>query len=311
MSGAVTSPAVVGRPLAISVLLGLSGWVAGGFLLMFVAMLFRPDAPAEAAFTGLLLLGAAWGLFKVDEDGGQVFVTQFALALSIAGQCLVLYAMTKDARGIVPIAAAALLLQTVLLAVMPNRLHRTLSTFFALIAWAVTLRFSLLDEPGFWRARPDASPASLPVALLAWGLTWGPVAGLLWGLVRGRASGPGHPWGAALSSIVTGLIGGLAFATFASQPWALVLGLRDTQGGWGGLALWPLLSALAAVGALMAAFELRRRALMALCVVAALLHVGLFYHALGLSLLAKSLLMLVMGVVMLGAAHALRAKESA
>ena len=42
----------------------------------------------------------------------EAFVAQLALALSVAGQCLVLYAMGKDARGIAPIATAALVLQT-------------------------------------------------------------------------------------------------------------------------------------------------------------------------------------------------------
>ena len=39
--------------------------------------------------------------------------------------------------------------------VMPNRLHRTLSAFFATIAWVLTVRFVLLGEPEFWRGQHE------------------------------------------------------------------------------------------------------------------------------------------------------------
>lgn len=299
------------RPLAVSLLLGISGWVAGCFMLMVVGLLFRPDSASQAAFSGVFLLGAAWGLFKADSDGTHVFVAQLALALSIAGQCLVLFAMTKDAHGIAPISGAALLLQSVLALVMPNRLHRTLSTFFALIAWALTVRFALFGEPVDWYHRATPHGASLPAALAGWMLVWVPVAALLWSAIRSEASWAGHSWAPALSSIITGLIGGLAFATLASHPFESFRWFGGQAVGVDYLALWPLLSALGALGALTAAFELRQRGLMAMCVVAALLHISHFYYTLGASLLIKSLLMVTMGAVCLVGAHSLRAKEPA
>ena len=176
------------RPLAISLLLGASGWVAGVFMLIFVAMLFHPDNAGQAAVSGAVLLAAAWGLFKVDRDGEQVFVAQLALALSIAGQCLMLFAMSEHAHGIAPIASAALPLQTVLALAMPNRLHRTLSTLFATIAWALTLRFALFGEPDLWHGGSASPVAALPAALAGWLLAWGPVvAGLWWAIRRERA----------------------------------------------------------------------------------------------------------------------------
>ena len=190
MSTALPTPTAPAhdRPLAISRLLGASGWVAGVFMLAFVAMLFHPDNAAQAAVSGAVLLAAAWGLFKVDGDGAQVFVAQLGLTLSIAGQCLMLYAMSEHANGIAPIASAALVLQTALALMMPNRLHRTLSTLFATIAWALTVRFALFGEPEFWRANESARTASLPTALAGWLAAWGPVgAGLGW-LIRGEAA---------------------------------------------------------------------------------------------------------------------------
>lgn len=306
MSDVATGAPVHERPLAISLLLGISGWVAGGFLLLFVVLLFHPDTAGQAAFAGLIMLGAAWGLFKVDGEGSQVFVSQFAMTLSVAGQCLALYAMAKDLHSLAQISGAALVLQVALLLVMPNGPHRTLSTLFALIAWAMTVRFGLFGGPSYASGDTTRYIPSLPAALAAWVLAWGPVVAMLWWCLRQRKA-----WAPALSAVIAGLIGGLAFATLASYPFEASRWFGNDQRSMGGLAMWPVLSAVGALCALMASFELRSRGLMAMCLIAALLHVGHFYYALGVSLLAKSLLMLVVGAACLAAAHALRTKEAA
>src|SRR4029453_12126408 len=69
------------RPWYIGLLLGVSGWVAGIFVLVFIFMLYELRSPASAMFIGAGLLGAAWGLFRVDRDG--TFISQLALALSV------------------------------------------------------------------------------------------------------------------------------------------------------------------------------------------------------------------------------------
>lgn len=311
MNPLATPPATPDRPLAIGLLLGLSGWAAGIFVLFWVMLLFRPESAGQGAVSGAFLLAAAWGLFMATRDGEHVFVAQLALALSIAGQCLALYAMTKDARGIAPIAGAALVLQTVLALAMPNRLHRTLSTLFATIAWALTLRFALFGDPTFATRGAALHAVSLAATLGGWLLAWCPVGAALWWAIRNEADWESHGWGSLTRPIVDGLIVGLAVATLASQPFesARWLGGGDPDGG--NLALWPLLSALGALGALAAAFALRRSGLMVLCAVAALLHLACFYYALGTSLLVKSLLMLAMGTVFLGAARLLGSKEPA
>ncbi|MES3013031.1 MAG: DUF4401 domain-containing protein [Pseudomonadota bacterium] len=284
--------AVHDRPWYIGLLLGVSGWLAGLFLLGFVALLFQPNKPPEAAFAGAVLLAAAWGLFKADRDGA--FVTQLALALSIAGQCLMLFAMNEHARSLGPIAASALLLQVVLALVMPNPLHRLLSTFFATIAWALTVRFALFGEPEFWHAE-RAVTASLGQSLGGWLLAWLPVGAGLLLLMRNEPGWMARGWQPVARPVLTGLIVGLALATVASQPFESFrwLGAGPAQQNW--LAVWPMLSALAALGGIAAAFALRSRALMGACALAVLLHVSHFYYALGTSLLLKSLLMLAMG----------------
>ena len=113
--------------------------------------------------------------------------------------------------------------------------------------------------------------------------------------------------GAGAAPALAGVIVGIAFATLASEPlesfrwW----GNAPVRQDW--LALWPLLSAGAALAAVAASFALGSRALMGACIAAVLLHVSHFYYALGTSLLLKSLLALAMGVALLIAARRLRA----
>jgi len=304
------SPAIADRPLAISLLLGVSGWVAGVFVLLFVALLFQPHGAGQAAITGAVLLAAAWGLLVAERDGQSIFVAQIGIALSIAGQCLAVYAMSDEARGVAGVAHAALLLQVVLALVMPSRLHRTLSTLFATIAWALTLHFALLGEQGGWSPLDDLRPASLPVALADWLLAWGPVAAALWWSIRHEAAWATRAWAPVVPPIRSGLVVGLAVATLASHPFESFRWI-DGHAAADSAALWPLLSAFGALGALAAGFALRRGGLMALCATAALLHVVQFYFALGATLLVKSLLMLALGAVFVVAARALQAKDTA
>jgi lipid-A-disaccharide synthase-like uncharacterized protein len=311
MNPLATPAAAPDRPLAIGLLLGVSGWAAGLFVLFFVVLLFHPESAGQAAISGAILLGAAWALFMAARDGEPVFVAQLALALSIAGQCLALYAMTKGSHGIAPIAGAALALQGVLALAMPNRLHRTLSTLFATIAWALTLRFALFGEPGYAPRGEALHAISLVAALGGWLLAWCPVAAALWWASRKEADWVSGGWASLTRPVVDGLIVGLAVATLASQPFESFRWFGDGGADAGNLALWPLLSALGALGALAAAFALRRPGLMVLCAIATPLHVAHFYYALGTSLLAKSLLMLAMGAAFLVAARFLRSKEPA
>lgn len=300
------APTAPARPWYIGLLLGASGWLAGGFLLAFVALLFQPDSAGAAAFSGAVLLAAAWGLFKADRDAA--FTSQLALALSFAGQCLMLFAMTEPTHALAAVAGAAFVLQALMLLLMPNRLHRVMSALFALIAWALMWRFGWFGEPT-WSGSNGTAP-SLLAALAGWALTWLPAGAALWWLIHHEPAWIARGWAPLLRPALTGLIVGIAFATLVSYPlesfrwW----GSAPVRQDW--LALWPLLSAGAALAAVAAAFALGSRALMGACIVAVLLHVSHFYYALGTSLLLKSFLMLLMGAALLGAARWLAAKPN-
>lgn len=292
------------RPWYIGLLLGTAGWFAGLFALVFVFMLFKPNSAGGGLVTGVVLLGAAWGLFMADREGA--FVSQLALALSIAGQFAALFGIHefffKASNSIAGVAVIALVLQALLVLAMPNRLHRTMSTLFACTAWAIAVRYTLWDEPG----RSSQSPPSLGLVLLGFAIAWLPVGAKLYALIRTEARWIAEGWQALLRPVAIGLIAGLAVATLLSYPLDTLswdMGAR-ARGNW--LALWPLLSALSALGALAGAFALGNRGLMGVCGVAVLLHVSHFYYAMGTTLMIKSLTMLALGAALLAAAQFLK-----
>jgi hypothetical protein len=294
------------RPWYIGLLLGVAGWFAGILVLVFVAAAFH-SAPT---FAGLGLLAAAWGLYKVDRDGA--FVSQVALAFSIAGQLALMAGLHESIfkgirESIASISFVALVIQLALVALMPNRLHRSMSTIFACIAWAAFVRYGLWDQP-FWAGmRAGASlPALSPaMAILGWFVAWAPAGAGLYLLVRKEAAWMAAGRAEVARPIAAGLILGLAFATILSHPFeSFSLFGGAPRVGW--LALWPILSALASLGALAAAFALGKRGLMGLCVLASLIHVAHFYYAMGGSLLVKSVLMLAMGVACIAVARVVR-----
>ena len=296
-------PLAAERPWYIGLLLGTAGWIAGLFALVFIGALFHK---AGALLGAPLLLAAAWGLYKVDREGA--FVSQLALALSVAGQFLAVFwlgdTFFKSTHSLAGIAFAALVLQLVLLVVMPNRLHRTMSALFAVIAWAVFVRYGMWDEP-FWDSRRK-EPLTLPLALGGWAIVWLPAAGLLYLIIRREAEWMARGWQEMMRPAAVGLIVALAVTTLISQPFETFPWMSSSAPGQGGKAIWPLLSAGAALGALVAAFALGNRGLAATCIIAALMHMSHFYYAMGTSLLTKSLTMIAAGAILLWSARSMR-----
>jgi hypothetical protein len=294
------------RPWYVSVLLGGAGWLAAIFLLFFVlaAIFSTGESLAKALVAGALLIGAAAGLYRAAGDGA--FAGQLALALSIAGQCLLLLGVVNGssldrAGAIATLALAATVLQVAMVAIMPSRIHRGMSTLFACMAWALVVRYGLWDDPATSRLGLRSVSHALG-SIAGWLLTWLPVAALL-GLLAARAPA----WrGSARESIArpvaAGLVASLALATLLSEPIEAIAFLAMPGLAHGGIAWFPFLSSIAALGALAAAFALGSRGLMALSIAAALLHLAHFYYAMGTTLLVKSAIMIAIGWALLAGA---------
>ena len=131
-------------PWYIKAMQGFAGWFAALFMLGFVAALFewifRYDNEVLLFIVGLLCCGAAYLIFRSQRHAP--FLEQLALATSLCGQFMVGWALfdifsIRETSAFLALAA----FQCILAIVMPNFLHRVISTWFAMIAlfWGLNL----------------------------------------------------------------------------------------------------------------------------------------------------------------------------
>jgi len=145
VEGEMPVPDRSASPWYVRVMLGVAGWIGAGFLLGFVgaAFAFLMKDPGSALLTGAACCGGAFVLFR-SLDGND-FAEQFGLAVSLAGQGLMIvgFADIFDSRGpLLYIAIAAM--QIALALNVPNFLHRLLATCGAAIAVALAINAAKL-----------------------------------------------------------------------------------------------------------------------------------------------------------------------
>jgi len=286
------------RPWYISVVLGGAGWLAGLFALAFVGVLFTPEPAGGFAVAGMIMLAAAFGLYAA---GRQAFFDQLALALSIAGQLALAWAAAQATESAAGTAALVTLMQVVLLIVMPNRMAKVLSAFFACIAWALAVRFALWGETTMSDVRAQVP---LGLALVSWLVIWVPLIAASQALIALEARWMAEGWRSIARAAQSGLLMALAIATWASEPLgSLVFWTPSGAAYVNWLVLWPLLGAATALFAAICAYRLQNRALVGLAIAGALLHVMQFYYMLGTTLVVKSMIMLAVGAVLIVAAR--------
>lgn len=292
-----------GRPWFISIVLGVSGWLAGVCVLVLVGILFEPNSTGAIAVIGSLLLAAAFALYVADRD--SQFSDQFALALSVAGQLAMVWAAFEANHSEATTAALTCAMQVVLLFVMPNPFAKMLAAFFACCAWALAVRFAWWGSSTYHAVQDVA----LGPALIGWLVVWLPIVGTIHALINNEGRWMAGAVRRIARPALIGLLVSLSLATWMSEPLGSLM-FWDGQSKTNWLALWPLLSAIGALLAVLYAFQLRSRALIGVASVGALLHVSHFYYLLGLSLLIKSCIMLGVGVLALLAATWLQRRGS-
>jgi len=301
------------RPWFVALMLGIAGWVAGVLLLGFIAVALDTDSRVTIFVVGLVLLASAWALYYADRDA--VFLDQLALALSIAGQCAVAVAALADVRSNFVIAAALFTLQLAVLAIMPNRTARTLAALFATMAWVFAVRFAMFSGHGddlFFGSGEDLARFGGASMAIDWLITWLPLLLLTTWLIRREVDWMASRLRAFARPILTGTILGLAVGGVVTEPFiVLAFGIDSAGIGYRWQAIFPLLSIALAVYAAWCAFRLRSAGLSGFAIVAALVHLGRFYYLYGTSLLWKSVIMLCLGAVLLGAGELLRRRPIA
>lgn len=140
VTGEVPQPQEIESPWYVRLLIGFSGWLAAIFLLAFFAVGFEfiyRHVAAAIILGGLMLVLAYMILLKKPESD---FANQFALAVSFAGQFLIMFGLFSDghffAKSISWLSLAVI--QVALAIVMPNYVHRVWSAFAAAMALSFT-----------------------------------------------------------------------------------------------------------------------------------------------------------------------------
>jgi hypothetical protein len=321
-------------PWYVRAMLGAAGWIGALFLTAFIgaAFYFVMENAASAMIVGLILCGAAFGLFM--RFDGNDFVEQFALVISLLGQvmlCIGLGQLLEKQEAAFYLAVAAV--EAGLVLAVPNFLHRVLAACGAAVAIALAINALQLHgltapilcaglawiwlEPARWATggrlwRPVGYGLVLALILVeTFRLAGGPS---LFGMAAERPSwialhGPliGRALAAAILVWTASAIArreGFAANTrtmVAACAAALVIGLL-------GLGAPGFASALIV---LLLGFAAGNRLLLALGILSLLGFVSHFYYSLHATLLEKSGLMAVTGVVLLAAFVLLRRRPPA
>lgn len=127
-------------PWYVRVMLGIAGWVGALFLLGFVAvgLSFVVESTAGSLTAGVLLTGIAVALFRALGDND--FIAQFAFAISLAGQVLILLGLAQWLNeDTAKVAFCTMLLGTALFWLVDQFLHRFWSALVIVASGALVI----------------------------------------------------------------------------------------------------------------------------------------------------------------------------
>ena len=132
-------------PWFVRVLVGFGGWVASLCFLGFIVVARMLDSKGNAVAIGLLMV-VSTAVLRFRARGP--FSSQLALAGSLAGQGLVVFGLSDLIRSTPTAAALSFVFEVALVVGHVDRVHRFLSTIFAVIALAVWMRAG--EVPAAW-----------------------------------------------------------------------------------------------------------------------------------------------------------------
>jgi hypothetical protein len=129
---------VVDSPWYVKVLLGFTGWLASLFFLAFLggAFVFVFESEGAALVLGVLFIGGSYAGLRAPKNE---FLEHAALCLSFSGQFLLLWALGEIFTGSVALSFLFLVVQMMLAFLMPNDIHRVLSSLFAVFGFFAVL----------------------------------------------------------------------------------------------------------------------------------------------------------------------------
>jgi hypothetical protein len=329
VEGDMLAPDGASAPWYVRLMLGIAGWIGAFFLLGFVGVGFAwVMKSASASFmVGALTCAGAAAIFRLRSQSD--FIGQFGMAVSLAGQAMMVFGLFQwFERSVTGAALAVALQQGLLFVLVPNSLHRLWTSWSGSYAAA----FALADT-GLQAFVPAAVTAAF---LWIWLSEFDhPKRGALL-----RAGGYGLALAAVQSTVlhddlwtawmlgrgVHGPLGGEAgiwlgnLASGAVLVWAVLRLLRregvTLQDGHGRVALagavvLALISLRApgvgpAAAILVVGYANGNRVLAGLGILALLGYLATYYYSLQATLLVKSALLVCAGIALLAARLALR-----
>jgi hypothetical protein len=331
VEGELPAPGETRAPWFVRLMLGIAGWIGAFFLLGFVgaAFAFVLQSSAASFVAGACACAAAVVIFRAAPRND--FIAQFGLAVSLAGQVLLVMAVGKWFSGpsvVVGVALYIALQQALLFVLAPNYLHRVWAAWSGALAAA----YALVDM-GLYAFVPALMTAAfVGVALREFDLArYGAIARAgVYGLALAAMQAAVMHGG--LSGVLIGLRGdhGLSLgeagiwlgrlASLAVLLWAVVellrregLALSSGQGrvGLAGALILGAASIKApgvapTVAILIVGYANTDRALTGLDSFALLGYLSHYYYSLQTTLLEKSALLAAAGVALLAARLAMR-----
>ncbi|MBI1889927.1 MAG: DUF4401 domain-containing protein [Burkholderiales bacterium] len=318
-------PAAVSSPWYVRVMLGIAGWIGALFLMGFVgaAFAFVMKSAAASLILGLITCAVACFIFRAARDND--FITQFGLAVSLAGQGMFMVGLINAFKpDLFAVFFGVALFEALLAALVPNALHRVLTSAAAVAALSYALH-----RLGVVGLAPGVAAAGMAMVWLderRWAdKAWRPVGyGIVLAMLHIEVT---HSFQAFLThefSRAPGwlahhgyLIGsGLTSAVFVWTVTRLLtresIGLSSKTGVAAivaaivvGIVAFPAPGAVTALLILLLGFAASSRILMGLGIMALLGFVSHYYYQLQTTLLEKSAVLAAIGIALLVARLAL------
>jgi hypothetical protein len=310
-------------PWYVKVILAFSGWLAAIFILSFLSVIFSHLYQNTLAliFFGVSFIAIAYFLLSKKKD--HEFIEHLALAFSVAGQALLTWAIVESS-DITLIWFLVAVMHLFLILIMPNYVHRLVSAFIATLCFAAAiysisysstalLMYSallMLCTGLLWLNEFKYQKSLAAVQAIGYGLVTALVIikGTnvfininLWGFNRCNPEIEWiQPWmgevllGAVALYVVCRLMQKSHVQTF-SNLWLLTIA---------GALLLVFLSInanglIVGVMIMLLGFSASNRVLIGLAVMSLLFYISSYYYLLEISLLDKSLTLLVLGLVLI------------
>jgi hypothetical protein len=303
----------LGTAWYIQAAMGISAWIAAIFIIGFIVTgVILTESAVAYIIAGLIFCGAAVGVKRFFPR--SIFAGQLTLAVSLAGQGLLVAGFYLGSESLVVTCLLTILMEVALIFLYPSRLHRFISSLAILIALLILIygEWELYEATHVlvfllaglalaiwygdsWAASRDLQELTRPVGYAAV-IT---LLGLLLPSIILGIDFVEHWWISTLLILILFL--GLIFLIARSGGMALspiVIGAMAGAGVVLSLLTWQTPGILASLTMLLLGFWRGQRLVLGLAVAFLAFFIGAYYYNLDLTLYEKSLILMGTGALL-------------